>query len=224
MHYYLSWEPRYAKCRLDCTGRLGTKINSAAVTFSKPETRCCRRSRLYSYLQTQNPAFQESAISLNQMAERKATIHRKTNETQIDVSIDLDCQPGASSQQIIDISTGIGFLDHVRQQSLPFILMLSRPFRCTMRWPSTAACRSRSKQKGTSGSTTITQLMSVLYYPSLSCGSANESLFTQDTAIALGSAFKAALGEVRGIRRYGTGFAPLDEVRTPCLPQTRCYT
>ena len=36
----------------------------------------------------------------------------------------------------------------------------------------------------------------------------------QDSAIALGTAFKEALGEVRGIRRYGTGFAPLDEVRT----------
>ena len=35
----------------------------------------------------------------------------------------------------------------------------------------------------------------------------------QDSAIALGTAFKQALGEVRGIRRYGTGFAPLDEVR-----------
>lgn len=34
----------------------------------------------------------------------------------------------------------------------------------------------------------------------------------QDSAIALGTAFKQALGEVRGIRRYGTGFAPLDEV------------
>jgi len=34
----------------------------------------------------------------------------------------------------------------------------------------------------------------------------------QDSAIALGTAFKEALGEVRGIRRYGTGFAPLDEV------------
>lgn len=35
---------------------------------------------------------------------------------------------------------------------------------------------------------------------------------SQDSAIALGTAFKQALGEVRGIRRYGTGFAPLDEV------------
>ena len=34
----------------------------------------------------------------------------------------------------------------------------------------------------------------------------------QDSAIALGMAFKQALGEIRGIRRYGTGFAPLDEV------------
>jgi len=33
----------------------------------------------------------------------------------------------------------------------------------------------------------------------------------EDCAIALGTAFKTALGEVRGIKRYGTGFAPLDE-------------
>jgi imidazoleglycerol phosphate dehydratase HisB len=39
--------------------------------------------------------------------------------------------------------------------------------------------------------------------------------YLQDSAIALGTAFKQALGEVRGIRRYGTGFAPLDEVRRP---------
>ena len=37
-------------------------------------------------------------------------------------------------------------------------------------------------------------------------------MYIQDSAIALGTAFKQALGEVRGIRRYGTGFAPLDEV------------
>ncbi|GAA5942038.1 hypothetical protein JCM3775_004324 [Rhodotorula graminis] len=33
----------------------------------------------------------------------------------------------------------------------------------------------------------------------------------EDCAIALGEAFKEALGERKGIRRYGTGFAPLDE-------------
>jgi len=40
---------------------------------------------------------------------------------------------------------------------------------------------------------------------------------TQDCALALGEAFKKALGEVRGIKRYGTGHAPLDEVGAiPC--------
>ncbi|GAA5907826.1 hypothetical protein JCM8208_001956 [Rhodotorula glutinis] len=33
----------------------------------------------------------------------------------------------------------------------------------------------------------------------------------EDCALALGEAFKEALGERKGIRRYGTGFAPLDE-------------
>ncbi|GAA6054307.1 hypothetical protein JCM3770_001426 [Rhodotorula araucariae] len=33
----------------------------------------------------------------------------------------------------------------------------------------------------------------------------------EDCAIALGEAFKEALGERKGIKRYGTGFAPLDE-------------
>lgn len=40
----------------------------------------------------------------------------------------------------------------------------------------------------------------------------NNNLNAQDSAIALGTVFKQALGEVRGIRRYGTAFAPLDEV------------
>ncbi|KAK4054974.1 imidazoleglycerol-phosphate dehydratase [Microbotryomycetes sp. JL221] len=33
----------------------------------------------------------------------------------------------------------------------------------------------------------------------------------EDSALALGECFKLALGERRGIRRWGTGFAPLDE-------------
>lgn len=34
----------------------------------------------------------------------------------------------------------------------------------------------------------------------------------EDCALALGEAWRKALGPVKGIRRYGTGYAPLDEV------------
>ncbi|CAI4051882.1 imidazoleglycerol-phosphate dehydratase HIS3 SKDI_15G3460 [Saccharomyces kudriavzevii IFO 1802] len=34
---------------------------------------------------------------------------------------------------------------------------------------------------------------------------------TEDCGIALGQAFKEALGAVRGVKRFGSGFAPLDE-------------
>jgi len=47
------------------------------------------------------------------MTTRQATISRKTSETEIEVFIDLDCVPSANVKQMIDVSTGIGFLDHV---------------------------------------------------------------------------------------------------------------
>ncbi|VEU22359.1 DEKNAAC103632 [Brettanomyces naardenensis] len=34
---------------------------------------------------------------------------------------------------------------------------------------------------------------------------------TEDIGIALGEAFNKAMGQVKGIKRFGTGFAPLDE-------------
>ena len=34
----------------------------------------------------------------------------------------------------------------------------------------------------------------------------------EDCALALGSAFKDALGIIKGVKRFGSGFAPLDEV------------
>ena len=39
----------------------------------------------------------------------------------------------------------------------------------------------------------------------------------EDTAITLGLAFRQALGDKVGIRRYGTGFAPLDEALARCV-------
>jgi len=102
---------------------------------------------------------------------RTATISRKTNETDIDVIIDLDNQPASAG---IRISTGIGFLDHMYH--------------------------ALAKHSGMSLILTAKGDLHI-----------DDHHIAEDTAIALGTAFKQALGEVRGIRRYGTGFAPLDE-------------
>ena len=102
--------------------------------------------------------------------------------------------------------------------------------RCTTPLPSTVECLSRSRPRVISGSTITTQQISptshcTYIHTDTPCpithfrthtakrGRLFISLpaLTQDTAIALGTAFKQALGEVKGIRRYGTGFAPLDE-------------
>ncbi|GBE82043.1 putative HIS3-imidazoleglycerol-phosphate dehydratase [Sparassis latifolia] len=107
------------------------------------------------------------------MEPRIATLERKTNETEIKVSINLDCQPGTGNVQEISVSTGIGFLDHM-YHALAKHSGMSLTMKCK-------------------GDLWI------------------DDHHTADNAIALGTAFKQALGEVRGIRRYGTGFAPLDE-------------
>ncbi|KAL1746051.1 Imidazoleglycerol-phosphate dehydratase-domain-containing protein [Schizophyllum fasciatum] len=108
---------------------------------------------------------------------RQATISRKTSETEMDVSIDLDCAPGSAKAQEISVSTGIGFLDHM-------FTALAKHGGMSL----TMKCK---------GDLWIDDHHTADEY--------------SDCAIALGTAFKQALGEVRGIRRYGTGFAPLDE-------------
>ena len=106
-------------------------------------------------------------------AMRTATISRKTNETSIDVEINLD------GTGIYDISTGIGFLDHMLEQ-------LSRHSLIDL------------KVK-TIGDLHIDQHHT-----------------TEDTGIAIGEAVLAALGEKRGITRYGSAYAPMDETLTRC--------
>ncbi|KIK63610.1 hypothetical protein GYMLUDRAFT_40665 [Collybiopsis luxurians FD-317 M1] len=107
-------------------------------------------------------------------APRTASVSRDTNETRIQVYINLDCPPGSGVAQDINVSTGIGFLDHM-YTALAKHAGMSLTIKCE-------------------GDVWI-----------------DDHHTAEDSAIALGTAFKQALGEVRGIRRYGTGFAPLDE-------------
>jgi imidazoleglycerol-phosphate dehydratase len=46
----------------------------------------------------------------------------------------------------------------------------------------------------------------------------------EDCALALGEAFKKALGERKGIKRYGYAYAPLDEVSMLCINALRVFT
>lgn len=82
------------------------------------------------------------------MAARTAKIERKTNETEIEIFINLDCQAGSGNAQEIQISTGIGFLDHVRSlfaaRAADVLQLACRSSnvicRCTMLSRSTPAC------------------------------------------------------------------------------------
>ncbi|MBB4640582.1 imidazoleglycerol-phosphate dehydratase HisB [Rhizorhapis suberifaciens] len=104
---------------------------------------------------------------------RSAEIHRKTAETSIDVELNLD---GTGEYEI---STGIGFLDHMLEQ-------LSRHSLIDL------------KVKAV-GDLHIDQHHT-----------------TEDTGIAIGEAVTKALGDRKGITRYGSAYAPMDETLTRC--------
>ena len=106
-------------------------------------------------------------------AMRTGTISRKTNETSIDVEVNLD------GSGIYEVSTGIGFLDHMLEQ-------LSRHSLIDL------------KVKAV-GDLHIDQHHT-----------------TEDTGIAIGEAVLQALGDKRGITRYGSAYAPMDETLTRC--------
>ena len=46
----------------------------------------------------------------------------------------------------------------------------------------------------------------------------------EDCALALGTAFKNSLGEIKGVKRFGSGFAPLDEVSRPLRKLTKALS
>ena len=102
---------------------------------------------------------------------RKATLERKTSETSIDVTVDLD------GEGRYEIETGIGFLDHMLAQ-------LSRHSLIDI----------RLKAEG--------DLHIDAHHT------------TEDSGIALGQAVSRALGERKGIVRYGHALIPMDETLT----------
>lgn len=102
---------------------------------------------------------------------RTAEIIRKTNETDINVSINLDGTGKA------DISTGIGFFDHMLEQLARHSLI--------------------DMNIKTKGDLHIDAHHTV-----------------EDTGIAIGQALKEALGDKKGIRRYGHFDLVMDECRS----------
>ena len=99
---------------------------------------------------------------------RRATVERKTKETDISLSVNID------GSGVSEISTGIGFLDHM-------LTALSKHGRMDL----TLSCK---------GDLHVDDHHSV-----------------EDCGIVLGQAVKVALGDLRGITRYGYAYAPLDE-------------
>ncbi|GAB6052490.1 imidazoleglycerol-phosphate dehydratase HisB [Magnetospira thiophila] len=99
---------------------------------------------------------------------RTATVERKTHETGISVTVNLD------GNGTYDVSTGIGFLDHMLEQ-------LSRHSLMDL----------TVKADGD---------LHIDYHHT-----------TEDVGIAIGTALAQALGDRRGITRYGSALAPMDE-------------
>jgi imidazoleglycerol-phosphate dehydratase len=99
---------------------------------------------------------------------RNSVIERKTNETNVSVSLNLD------GQGKYDVNTGCGFLDHMLE-------LFSRHGRFDL----DVKCV---------GDTHIDYHHSV-----------------EDIGIVLGQCFLEALGDNKGIRRYGTASIPMDE-------------
>lgn len=99
---------------------------------------------------------------------RKASITRKTAETDISVEIDLD---GTGSYAN---STGVGFFDHMLDQ-------LARHALIDMKVTATGDLH------------------------------IDDHHTVEDTGIALGQALAQAMGEKRGIRRYGACLLPMDD-------------
>jgi len=108
------------------------------------------------------------------MATRKVDLHRKTTETDIQLSLNLD---GEGTYQI---STGVPFLSHMLE-----LFARHGFFDLTLQ---------------ATGDVEIDDHHTV-----------------EDVGLALGQGFREALGDKRGIRRFGEATVPLDEALVSCV-------
>ena len=110
-------------------------------------------------------------MSASSATPRTGSSSRSTKETAIEVAVNLD---GSGEY---DVSTGIGFLDHMLEQ-------LSRHSLIDI----------TVKAKGD---------LHIDFHHT-----------TEDTGIVLGEAVRAALGDFKGLTRYGSAIIPMDETCT----------
>ncbi len=108
------------------------------------------------------------------MAVRKAEVHRKTNETDIQLSLQIE------GEGKYTVSTGVPFLDHMLE-----LFTRHGFFNLTLH---------------AKGDTAVDDHHTV-----------------EDVGLALGLAFREALGDKHGIRRFGDATVPLDEALVSCV-------
>ena len=108
------------------------------------------------------------------MAARKAEVHRKTNETDIQLSLQIE------GEGKYTVSTGVPFLDHMLE-----LFTRHGFFNLTLQ---------------AKGDTAVDDHHTV-----------------EDVGLALGLAFREALGDKHGIRRFGDATVPLDEALVSCV-------
>lgn len=102
------------------------------------------------------------------MSDRRATVERKTSETEIRVALDID------AAGTVEVATGIPFFDHMLDQ-------LGRHARISLTIAATGDLEVDAHHT------------------------------VEDVGIALGEALSEALGDKRGIRRYGDALVPMEE-------------
>jgi imidazoleglycerol-phosphate dehydratase len=105
---------------------------------------------------------------MEQAPPRRASLARRTSETDIRLSLDLD------GTGMAEVATGIGFFDHM-------LTALARHALLDLRVAATGDLH------------------------------IDDHHTTEDVGILLGQSLRAALGDKRGIRRYGHALLPMDE-------------